>query len=236
MTLETPTNLGQLRSALVERCQLDTNDPRASAATLDMLINMALRCFQVANPLGWAWDFTETACATIAGDERLPLAFEEWSKIRYVVLRETISGVKYPLERLTRAEQLERYPNDSEQRTPVTFSILGSWEPLQYIVRFRPVPDAVYALTIGGRRGSAGFIAITDPLDTDDDYMLEHWSDVVLEYAAYLCYRSRGDLAEAVAAKAAYDAEVMRLRRAGRRTVGAGVGQRPVNDELRASP
>jgi hypothetical protein len=157
------------------------------------------------------------------------------TRIRHVILQDTANLWKAPLERVSRAEQLIRFRRDSYQGVPLTYSILGA-DPSPtsadsvMSIRFRPIPGSNYPVVI---LAQAPLVALADdeaPNPNANDHQIGDWSDLVIEYVAYLAFRSRLDLAEAIAAKKAFDDGIMGMRRTQRRVVGPGIGQRPVAD------
>lgn len=238
MTFETPANLVQLRTALREFCQLDANDPHNSDAALNRLINAAMHRVQIANPNGWPWDFAEVQSSLAASADTISLQVGAGAgtptKVRRVVLQHTSGLWEYPLERVTRWQALDAYPKDSETGTPKVYSLMGgvnptSGYPVLNIV-FRPHADITYNVTIGMQSPLDDLTADTDP--TPDDHMFDTWSSSVLDYAAFLVWRAREALAEAMlGAKQQWDAGIMDLRRSTRLTIGPGIGQRPTADD-----
>lgn len=230
----TPNDLAELRAALIERCQLDSAPP--SDASLNADLNEAIARFDMAMPQGWPWDFLEGGAVGMAPlipsspDPYVWALSDVVSKIRYVLLA-SIDGLwKYPLERVTRLEQLERYPDDLLRGTPRTYALGaadGPDEP-KMAVFFRPLPDVDYELLIGGIAPVPIITSDVAPAANPNDYQLEDWSTPVIEYAAALTYRANGNISEAVAASAAFDAMVLEQRRWARREYGAGVGSRAV--------
>jgi hypothetical protein len=240
MTFGVPVTLIDMRAALRERCQLDTNDPRATNAILNRLINAALHRFQVANPNGWPWDFAEATVALTIGTDTIPLPIGTGAghptKIRYAVLQHPDGTWEYPLERTTRWDQLSRYPRDGEQGAPRTFALLGQSSSISGVtgmqVRLRPAPDLAYNLVIGGAMPSDDFVNDTDPATGTNDYMIGDWVDTLLDYAAYLVFRARGDLAEAMlGAEAGFNEAVIEARRTARVILGPGRGVNPLADD-----
>lgn len=237
MTFETPVNLLQLRTALREFCQLDVNDPRNSDAALNRLINAAMHRFQIANPNGWPWDYAEIATSLAGSADTVSLQLGAGAgtptKIRSVLLQHTSGLWEYPIERVTRYEALDAYPSDSETAAPKVYSLMGdvapsSGYPVLKLV-FRPKADITYNLVIGMQSPLDDLSADTDPLTADHD--IGQWSSAVLDYAAFLVWRAREALAEAMlGAKTQFDEEVKDLRRSSRSTLGPGIGSRPVAD------
>lgn len=238
MTFETPTNLVQMRTALREFCQLDVNDPRNSDAALNRLINAGMHRVQIANPNGWPWDYTETVFSLGAGADTIPLQIGAGTgtptKVRRVILQHTSGLWEYPIERVTRYEALDAFPKDSETGVPKVYSLMGgvaptSGYPVLNIV-FRPHADIAYNVLLGMQAPADDLSADTDP--TPYDYMLDTWSSSILDYAAFLVWRAREALAEAMlGAKAQFDAGILDLRRSVRTVVGPGIGERPVSDD-----
>lgn len=236
MSFETPVTLAELRTALIERCQLDTNDPMAVPPVLDRNINAAVCRFSIADPHGWPWDFQEVGnvlpagASTVVFDGSNPVP----TKIRYVALQNTSVLWEYPLERVTRFDQLERYPNDSERGAPRTYSLVGreaTGGAPGLVIAFRPVPDIDYQLVIGMQLPLDELVNDTDP-DPEADHEFDAWSSSVLAFAAYLTYRMRSDLPEAVTgALAEFDSGVLVQRRTARSTFGPGLGMRPLADD-----
>src|SRR5258708_37664762 len=101
MVERNPVNLGDLRSALIERCQLDTNDPRAVPAVLNALINEAVAHFDMANPHQWPWSYKDTGWQTLpAATTSVTYALGLLAKIDYILLGDTAGSWEYPLVRL----------------------------------------------------------------------------------------------------------------------------------------
>lgn len=240
MTFNVPLTLIDMRAALRERTQLDPNDPRATDAVLNVLINAAMHRFQIANPVGWPWDFSEWQVTCTVGVDTVQFSVgagpAEPTKIRYVILQHPNGIWEYPLDRKTRFDQLSMWPLDSEGGGPRTYSLLGQSALVSGTVgmcmKLRPVPDQPYTLLIGGATPSPDLVADTDPQVSTNDYMISDWSDTVLSYAAYLVYRQRYDLAEALlGSKAAFDADVLETRRTSRLKIGVGRGTNPLADD-----
>jgi len=237
MVAATPTTLVDLRAALRERCQLDTNDPRATNTNLNTIINEAVARFDIADPRGWPWDWLSTTVA-VNGATTSPLLFTQSSiahKIRYVLLGDANGLWQYPLERVGREEQLDRYPLDSQRGVPRTYALMGAdvggqTEPYTAL-HIAPAPDRPYNLVIGGFRLIPTLVADADPATATNDFQIGDWSPSALEYAAHLVYRAREDLSEAVSALSAFDADVIGMRRFARRTYGAGVPGQPLADD-----
>lgn len=245
MTSETPTIRSQLRTALIERCQLDTNDPRADVTTLNGFITAALLRFQMANPLGWPWDWIENNGLTLpAGTAVIQLRDTQQAgltsaiKIREVILRNSTDTWQWPVERVQRSEQLQRFPLLTERGTPRTVAIVPAFydtaAPLSSGPQmfFAPIPDVDYLVT-ARMLDPLGYLFTgdSDPVLTNRDPQFDLWADAALEYAACLVYRAHGDIADAIAAKTSFDAEVLRLRRNSNRVRGPGYGENPVADE-----
>lgn len=230
-----------MRAALIERCQLDSNDPRAGPGPLNAIIMAALHRFQVANPHAWPWDTIETTYTATATAEKISTPIYVTTKVKYLIINEPGNATRWPLERMTRAAQLANYPSDLERRMPRTFSILGDGYQTPGVgaadasmaIWLRPIPDRTYTLTAGVVRPMP-----EPPTDADPGsqfYMIDAWIDCVIEYAAMLIYRSHSDLAEAVlGSKSVFDAEVMRLRRGVRGTAGYSAGPHTVADGMGA--
>lgn len=238
MSFETPTNLVQLRTALREFCQLDVNDPRNSDAALNRLINAAMHRVQVANPNGWPWDYAEVAASLPAGNDTITLQIGAGNgtptKVRNMILQHTSGLWEYPIERVTRFEALDAFPKDSETGAPKVYSLMGGVAPVSGYpvlkIVFRPHADITYNVVIGMQSPADDLSADTDP--TPYDYMIDTWSASVLDYAAFLAWRAREALAEAMlGAKTQFDAGIMDLRRSVRSTVGPGIPQRPLADD-----
>lgn len=240
MTITVPATLVEMRAELRQRCQLDVNDPRATDAILNRIINFAMHRFQIANPNGWPWDFSEWTTTATIGVDTYPFSIGAGvalpTKVRYVMLRDPAGAFEYPLDRVTRYDQLERYPNDSEGGGPRTFCLLGqsaaAGGTVGMCMKLRPTPDKAYGLRIGGATPSADLVADTDPQVATNDFMISDWVDTMLMYAAFLVYRMRVDLAEAVlGSKAEFDADVIETRRTVRTKMGAGRGMNPLADD-----
>lgn len=236
MTFAVPLSLLDMRAALRERTQLDVNDPRAADAVLNRLINAAMHRFQIADPNGWPWDFAEVSYTCVPAVEAMLLNTTGLVKVRYVILRHPSGIWEYPLERVTRYDQLCRYPRDGETGPPRTYCLIaddgvGGVAPT-IEMHLRPKPDVAYTVLLGAQSPRDDLVASADPAATVNAYMISEWSDTVLDYAAFLVYRARDDFAESsLGAKAAFDAAVLRLRRTARVTVGAGIPGRPVADD-----
>jgi hypothetical protein len=254
-----PLNQSDLRDAIREWCQLDVNDPRATDAILNDYINAAIHRFQVANPLGWSWDRkmpvanatawflgagVETFFSPLGGgiDEAGGNAPIAACRIRSIELLNDALTYKYPLERVSRDEQLRRFPRDSERRTPHTYSITGydNGGDLTsfFAVRFRPIPDAIYHAVVWVLDPLGDLSGDNSPNGAGglQDNQIAQWSDCIVAYAAFLVFRARGDLAESyLGAKQYFDQQVLALRKTNRIRVGAGVGNNPVADTGRGA-
>lgn len=243
MTFETPINLGQMRTALQEMTQLDVNDPRNNPTTLNRFLNAAMHRFQISNPNGWPWDFIESGGALTAGQHVFDFQLGGGVgffplKCRYVILQDANGAWEYPLERVTRADQLSRYPKDNETGAPKCYTILGKDgavgnEPVMRM-EFRPAADVAYNFVTGFQAPLQDMVADADPDASlgGDDFGVDMWSSSVLDYAAFLLYRSRDDLAEALlGAKADFDSGVLQMRRTVRNVVGPGIPMRPLADD-----
>lgn len=237
----TPTNLGELRAALIERCQLDPNDPDAAAALLNADINEAIQRFDMANPSAWPWDWQDGLWNPIGVGTPDP---QVWGPTLFVSkIRDVFIGSPTPtdaptwqahLQRMTREEQLERWPTDNARGQPASYSIGGvdgATEP-NIALYLRPLADQPYQLRIVGFQPINDLAADDKPNPVINDYQIDDWAQLVLEYAAFLTYRRYDDLSEAVAAKAVFDQGVLELRRQQRRTLGAGVPGRTIATEL----
>lgn len=239
MTIGVPISLIDMRAALRERTQLAANDPRGTDAALNRQINFAMHRWQIANPHGWPWDFSESSTTLTIGVDTvtysLGMGAGAPTKIRYAVLRHPSGLWEYPLERMTRADQLERWPLDSEGGGPRAYSLMGTsgnvGGVLGVVLKLRPKPDIAYSLLIGAQTPGADLAADTDPNPAVNDYMIGDWIDPVLDYAAHLIYRSREDLAEAVGSRASFDEAVLETRRTVRLVMGAGRGGNPLADD-----
>lgn len=233
LAFTTPAILSELRTALRIRCQLDPNDPRAADALLNSDINYAIDRFTVANPQGWPWDIIEDSTVTLVAGATSQILNAKWRKVRYIILEDVAGGWQYPLERVQRLEQIERYPDVTRTGSPRCYSLLGNpGNADQIIVRYGPIPDLAYPITIGGWVPSLVITSDAQLQNPNSDYMIQEYADIILEYAAFLQYRKNNALSEAIAAKAMFDTEVLRLRRTVRRTAGLSVGQNPVADDI----
>lgn len=231
-----PVNLGELRQALIDRCYLDANDPRLDTANLNRYINEAVQRFDVAHPNGWPWDFVTTTVTLTAGTNLLtgaPGISGFPHKVAWMLVGDTALSWQYPIERLTREEQLDRYPQDSTRGIPQTYSLMGypdfyaTGEPLMQ-VNFRPAANVDYKVTIGGWSLIPEFTLDGQPdPQIPGDYMIGDWNTAIIEYAAYLVYRGAEDLSEAMSALADFNGQVLGLRKSTRRTYGPGVGSFP---------
>ena len=251
-----PVELLDLRAAVREWCQLDVNDPRATDAILNSYIIAAFCRFTVANPVGWSWDKAYTATSTpwqvtaasggdffyhYGADPNLAASPGQfWTRIRTIELVDSNGQTRIPLERLTRAEQLCRFPRDSEKRTPRTWSLTGFRNGAfpgtgdLVVARFRPKPDVNYTARVYGTLPLGPLVADNDPDGAAGvrDNQIAQWSDCIVAYAAFLVLRARGDLAEAyLGAKQYFDEQVMALRKTNRIRVGAGRGNNPIADQ-----
>lgn len=234
----TPTNLGQLRAALIERCLLDPADPDAQPAALNPIINEAIARFDLAEPRGWPWDWQDGFWQPIG--TATPDPTQTWgptgfvSKVRYVLLGAATPSQapvwQEPLEQVSREQQLRDYPLDNVRGRPRCYSIIGqdgaTTEPI-IAMYLRPLPDMSYQLRIAGFAAISDLVADNKPSATLNDFQIEDWAQLVIEWAAALVYRGRGDLAEAIAAAANFTAGVLELRRGQRRRYGAGTPGRP---------
>lgn len=228
-----PINLGLLRQALIDRCYLDAGDPRLDSANLNRILNEAMQRFDVAAPGGWPWDWTVFPTFVSPGQ-----AIVSWGpsaivhKVSYILIGDQNGQWQFPIERLTREEQLDRYPLDSDQRTPQTYAIMGYpdggalGEPTTAL-HLRPIPNDIYAITIAGWQLIPEFVADADPVPTVNDRMISDWNPAIIEYAAALIYRAADDLSEAVSALTDFDAQVLAMRKSSRRTYGPGVANFP---------
>jgi hypothetical protein len=246
-----PTTLADLRAAVREWCQCDVNDPRASDAILNTYINAAIHRFTVGNPQGWSWDkmySTDNLLTLVAGVELVTLhnggelgglsGDDSWVRIRSLELIHPSGAWRIPLERITRTEQLSRFPQDSDRRMPRTYSIMGYPYPTPntadlFAVRFRPVPDLAYKVRVYGTSPMPNLVNDGDPGGASgfNDWQLGQWADVVVTYASFLLLRARGDVGEAwLGAKSYFDEAVMALRKTNRIRVGAGIGNNPIAD------
>lgn len=244
MVLGTPIDLGTMRAALITRCQLDPTDPRAQPAVLNPMIAEAVQRFDVGNPQIWPWDFVTGTPVTIDTTTTDPFTWAmstKVAKVRYALLGDTAGTWQYPLERVTRAEQLDRFPLDSDRGVPRTFAIQGfndagaNGEPT-VAMYLRPQADVPYKLTVAGYLPIPVLTADTDPISSVNDYQIDDWSVTVIEYAAHLVYRAREDLSEAVSCKQSFDQDVLELRRYARRTIGPGIPGRPLADDPDLQP
>lgn len=238
MTFGVPVSLIDMRAALRERTQLDINDPRATNAILNRVLNAAMHRFQIANPNGWPWDFFEQTVTLTIGNDKVSFAVDESplsvTKVRYAILQHPAGTWEYPLERMTRADQLERWPLDSEGGGPRAFSLSGKSTLSQTAalqISLRPAPDLAYGLTVGVQGSPPELSADTDPDPAVNDHMIGEWSDTFLDYAAFITYRMRGDIGEALAAKEAFGEAVIAMRRTARLTMGPGRSMNPVADD-----
>lgn len=249
-----PVTLADLRTAVREWCQLDGNDPRATDAILNDYINAAIHRFTVANPLGWSWDKrynTSAPFALAAGQAAQTFhnggkldttddggATDSFVRIRSLELILPNDAGRVSLPRLTRIEQLGAWPCDSERGIPRSFALQGFANPFPETwdlarIWFRPVPDVDYTFRIYGTCPLPDLLADTDPDGASfaTDNQLAQWSDAVVAYAAFLVFRARGDLPEAMlGAKEYFDSQVKSLRRTNRVRVGAGVGNNPTRE------
>lgn len=239
MVVGTPQNLGDLRAALISRCQLDAGDPRAQAAVLNPIIAEACIRFDMANPHTWPWDALESGFLPLnpgSGNPYIwtPSTFP--SKVRYITISDAAATWQFPMQRMTREQQLGEYPDDSQTGTPRTYALggydlFGAAEPT-VAAFFRPMPDVAYRINIVGYMPVPTFTADSDPDPALRDFQIDDWSDAALEYAAHIVYRGREDVSEAAAASNAFDAAVVSMRRTARRIFGAGVTMRPVVDDF----
>lgn len=240
MTFETPTVLSELRTALRERCQLDAADPRATDAIVTDALNAAWHRLDVSNPHGWPWDIYEYDGTLAAGTDSALFLLEgadSFVSFRSVILGDPNGQWSAPLERLARHEQQSRYPSDSEVGIPQTWSVNGYGLTYAAVLKFAPVPTVNYPFTVRGSRLHSDLVLATDPgpavlVAEPGDFRLPEYADALIEYAAYVMYRARNELADAMAARATFDDEVLRLRTNVRLTAGAGVGTyQPINPE-----
>lgn len=233
MVSTTPTTLGDLRDALIERCQLDPADPRATAAFLNPIINESISRFDMANPQIWPWDAHESGPQTLdtATSDPVIQPLSAIGKVRYILLGDPTGTWLQPLERMTREQQLREYPLDDQRGRPMTYALLGyplaNQNDPTVAIFFRPLPDVSYRVTWGSWLPVPLLVSDADPDPHTNDYMLGDWSSTALEYAAHLVYRGREDLSEAQAAKTAFDGDIVDARRWSRRTYGAGIPGRP---------
>lgn len=238
----TPTTLGDLRAALIERCQLDINDPRARPAVLNVFINDAVCRFDIANPNSWPWDWRDSGWLPLAAGTGSPYIWtpETYvSKVVRILISNTAGSWQMPLERISREEQLDRYPRDSDVRTPRTYALMGFnltgavTEPT-VAAYIRPKPDVDYRIRIAGYRPIQPFTSDADPDPLLTDYQIDDWAQLVVEWAAHLVYRASEDLSEALAAQAAFTQGVLDMRRQSRRVYGAGVTSHMVDIDMTA--
>lgn len=228
-----PTTLSMLRQALIDRVYLDATDPRVATSNLNAIINEAICRYDVAQPTGWPWDFqllTQTLSAGSGSPLLLPPATTV-NKLAWIMLENTAQTWEFPLERLSREEQLERYPMDNQTGVPKSYALMGAdgaTEP-QMACYFRPLPDVDYLITIGGFRCIPDLVNDGDPDPTVNDFQIDDWNMCILEYAAHLLYRATDDLSEAVSANLDFNAQLLEDRKGARRTYGAGVPNRPMS-------
>jgi hypothetical protein len=232
MVMGQPVNLGLLRQALIDRCYLDANDPRLDSGSLNRIINEAMQRFDVASPTGWPWQWIKYSAPVPAGGALTSWAFGSGGgphKIAYVLVADQAGTWQFPIERLTREEQLDRYPKESLRGVPQTYALTGwasSGEPV-VATWFRPIPDVQYQITIAGWMLVPELTADNQPVPAQSDYQIGDWNAAIVEYAAALVYRAADDLSEAVSALTDFDAQVLGMRRTKRRTIGEGVPNFP---------
>lgn len=238
-----PNTLATLRSALIERCQLDTTNPRTDTATLNSILNEAISRFEIADPHCWPWDWIDTGQLAIDTSTPDPYSWQPGDdlfpqKVRDAFISDATQTWQFPLERMARHEQLIRYGRDSEVGTPRTYALCGVDNPagdLPGVAMFlRPRPDRAYKLRLTGFANMPTLVSDLDPNPAVNDRQIDDWSDIVLEYAAHIIYRGAVDLSEAVSAMQAFDADVLSARKTAPRTWGAAFGNRPsaVDPEL----
>ena len=203
--------LSDYRSAVLRRIGRSSDDALFATATLTSLVNSAIRTIESEGDWAWAED-TETI-ALVAGDDTYAPA-EDWERTRY-------------LQHST-GEPLERKPSEDVRR------LVASGKPIIYTIdseelMVRPTPSAS---TLGNLVHA--YVKAETPLalDADEPLIPDRWSELVIEYAAFLAFRREGSNTDAAIAKAAYDDLLAQAKRTAFRNTGAaevGGGEQPVD-------
>jgi hypothetical protein len=208
-------NLGTMRTAVLTRMGLPSDDALLDSTSLTAFINAALHHIETLHD--WRWLEVSEAVATTAGDNTYALA----SNYRKTL----VDGLTHSDGELVRhvpVAQVDVLKGASGP--PKVYAVYGAELVLG------PNPDATYNLT-------HRYVKFETDLanDADEPTLPVTWHQALVEYAAYLGFRRINSETDAGAALAAFDGwRTKMLAEAGGYSVSEGGGAAPAPPEAKA--
>jgi hypothetical protein len=203
----------ELRGLVRARCGVDSTDQLASDPIVDGIVNEALQTLGDEAPDGWPWYLAEVTWSTVAGTNgysyatlspAVDLRAVTWVRIEYP------TGERWPLERLHRTEQYDRY-------TATAQDVPQSWSSEGMSVTLWPTPNGVYTM-----RAQIVFVEPLLESDGDEPFLPARFHPALVALGASLLYQRMHNTTEAAAQMAAYQQWVKRMRAAAKPYRGPG--------------
>lgn len=211
-------NLGQLRTAVRERCGVLATDQMAGDTAMLTLINEAIHLLELEAVNGWRWNRRQTTFPTVAGDGGYNLSDAETNTASVIVTKvldlwvsPTSSSGLYRMKRLSREEVNTVWRADGVNNFPQVWAIEGN------TIQLGPIPNDAYTITMTYQRGEDDLAA-----DGDEPLMPARYHGAIVEKAAELLLRRIGDLPRAQIANASVKEWITRIRRTHRLYGGGG--------------
>ena len=161
--------LSAIKTNILDNCGLAADDPRFPTATLDRIVNRALR--RVASEQNWPWDEGRLAISTVADTQTVALG----TAVKQII-RAEIEGRDLVLIQ----------PQVGGQASQDTGRPQAYWvENNNY--NFAPVPDAVFTVTVAyhGYENPLGSVA-GGTNDTDTPNLPDAYIDFLVAHASML--------------------------------------------------
>lgn len=213
------TTLQQLTRERVGAAASDNAVGAANTGRLAGMVKQALRRLEVSSPNGWNWMRVTGNMPTVTSQEQYTfsaiaaaLGVPTITKLVQVKIQAPQVGgsSRFPLKRFSRQDADTRYPFTNGMCPQV-------WWTEGLVMGLRPIPDAVYTLTISAIQGETNLTA-----GSDVPIMPEQYHDAIIEKAAELWFRSVHDISNAQLANASASEWISLMRQSQRPYIGAG--------------